>query len=98
MPRLRREICLRGLEIRHLVDTYRITEDKASHSVRPDGEGTLAADTVVYAVGMRPRWELAASLHDCAPEYYVVGDCVAARTMDAATAEAFMAAQNIGRV
>ena len=97
MPGLRREICLRGLEIRHLVDTYRITEEGIEFR-SPDGEGTLAADTVVYAVGMRPRWELAASLHDCAPEYYVVGDCVAARTMDAATAEAFMAAQNIGRV
>ena len=97
MPGLRREIRLRGLEIRHLVDTYRITEEGIEFR-SPDGEGALAADTVVYAVGMRPRWELAASLHDCAPEYYVVGDCVAARTMDAATAEAFMAAQNIGRV
>lgn len=97
VPGLRREIRLRGLEIRHLVDTYRITEEGIEFR-SPDGEGALAADTVVYAVGMRPRWELAASLHDCAPEYYVVGDCVAARTMDAATAEAFMAAQNIGRV
>lgn len=96
MPGLRREIRLRGLDIRHLVDTHRILAGSIEY-LDAQGEGSLPADTVVYAVGMRPQWELAESLHDCAPEYYVIGDCVAARNMDAATAEAYMAARNLGR-
>ncbi|MBR0400897.1 MAG: hypothetical protein IJH73_00095, partial [Lachnospiraceae bacterium] len=41
-------------------------------------EGTkfYEADTLAYAVGMRPRWAAADALRDSAPEFYHVGDCV----------------------
>lgn len=96
MPGLRREIRLRDLEIRHLVETHRIT-DEGIEFRDPRGAGSLRADTIAYAVGMKPRWDVAEALWEAAPEYYAIGDCVAARTMDAATAEAYMAARNLGR-
>lgn len=55
------------------------------------------ADAVVYAVGMRPRWEVAEALRFAAPEFYQLGDCTAARNIQRTTAEAFAIMSNIGR-
>ncbi len=64
-----------------------------------DGEERFfPADTVIYAVGQRPRTEEATALNRCAPEFYMVGDCVAARNVLMATREAFNAARDIGRL
>ena len=49
---------------------------------RITGEGVWAgdrffpADTVIYAVGQVPQRQAAAALYGCAPEFYMLGDCV----------------------
>ena len=55
------------------------------------------ADTVIYAVGQSPRQEEAMALHDCAPEFYVLGDCVSPKNITNATSAAYEIARAIGR-
>ena len=64
----------------------------------PEGEKFFPADTVIYAVGQRPLSDDAIALNDCAPEFYIVGDCVAAKNILAATTAAYNAARDIGRL
>ena len=63
----------------------------------PDGEAFFPADTVACALGMKPKRDEAAALALCAPEYYVVGDCVVPATIYQATSTAFFAALDIGK-
>lgn len=63
-----------------------------------DGQKLYEADTVIYAVGQKPLSEEAWLLHDCAPEFYVVGDCKVPATIMKATKEAYYAARDIGRI
>ena len=63
----------------------------------PEGETELPADTVIYAAGQRPLREDALALRDCAPEFYMLGDCVAPKNIVAATQAAFQLARDIGR-
>jgi len=62
----------------------------------PDGKVFFPADTVIYAVGQRPLYEAADELRFAAPEFYQIGDCLSARTIRAATSEAFITARDIG--
>ena len=62
------------------------------------GEMLFPADTVIYAVGQRSCSDEALLLRDCAPEFRMVGDCIAARNILAATTEAYNAARDIGRI
>jgi pyruvate/2-oxoglutarate dehydrogenase complex dihydrolipoamide dehydrogenase (E3) component len=63
-----------------------------------DGMSKLyAADTVIYAVGQKPLQTEALSLKFCAPEFYMLGDCVAPRNIYRATSMAYDIARNIGR-
>jgi pyruvate/2-oxoglutarate dehydrogenase complex dihydrolipoamide dehydrogenase (E3) component len=57
--------------------------------------GEIAADTVVLALDLRPRFEVIDQLKDLAPEVYVVGDCKAPRALFAAVHEGFEAALEI---
>lgn len=74
--------------------------------IRPDGveaecEGQclfIPADTVVYAVGQKPEWELADRLRNIAPEFYQIGDCSRPRNIMSATHEAFFAARDINEI
>ncbi|MDR2771190.1 MAG: FAD-dependent oxidoreductase [Clostridiales Family XIII bacterium] len=61
------------------------------------GVRKLEADTVICAVGQRPLREEGAALHDCAPEFYQIGDCLAARNILTATQTADRIARDIGR-
>ena len=63
----------------------------------PDGETFFPADTVACALGMKPKRDEAAALALCAPEYYVVGDCVVPATIYQATSTAYFAALDIGK-
>ena len=64
-----------------------------------DGETPFyEADTVIYAVGQRPQREEALALSECAPEFYMLGDCVRQANIAVAGHEAFTVARNIGRV
>ena len=62
------------------------------------GDTLYPADTVIYATGQRPLWDEAIELHDCAPEFYQLGDCLEPRNIFSATQEAFTMARNIGRI
>ena len=62
------------------------------------GEIFFPADTVIYAVGQRSRSDDAIALGKYAPEFHMVGDCIAARNILAATTEAYNAARDIGRI
>jgi NADPH-dependent 2,4-dienoyl-CoA reductase/sulfur reductase-like enzyme len=76
-----------------------VLQSVASGGVRTvDGAGAageLAADTVVLALDLRPRFEVIDQLKDLAPEVYVVGDCKAPRALFAAVHEGFEAALEI---
>ena len=63
----------------------------------PDGPRFFPADTVIFAVGQAPLQEEAAAFHDCAPEFYQLGDCAAPKNIHAATSAARRAACDIGR-
>lgn len=63
----------------------------------PEGVEVFPADTVACALGMKSRRDEAAALALCAPEYYVLGDCVVPATIYQATSNAYFAALDIGR-
>lgn len=63
-----------------------------------DGDGkqsTLEADTVVLALGMKPRNGLLEALNDRVPEVYAIGDCVEPRKVKDAIWEGFRTARII---
>ena len=60
------------------------------------GEKLFEADTVIYAVGQRPLSDEAVALRDCAPEFYMIGDCGVPKNIAAATSAAYTVARDIG--
>ncbi|MDR3278486.1 MAG: FAD-dependent oxidoreductase, partial [Oscillospiraceae bacterium] len=62
------------------------------------GVHTLAADTVICAVGQRALSDESLALNNLAPEFYMLGDCVAPKNIRAATAAAYQLARDIGRM
>jgi pyruvate/2-oxoglutarate dehydrogenase complex dihydrolipoamide dehydrogenase (E3) component len=58
---------------------------------------TISADTVILAAGMKAKTQLADSfVTDCdVPQWAQIGDCVRARTVEEATAEAYNAAMDL---
>ena len=66
-----------------------------------DGEGQevfCPADRVIYAVGQRSLQEEALALRDCAPEFYMIGDCLSPKNIANATAQGHDVAVNLGRL
>ena len=62
-----------------------------------DGQQQLfEADTVVTAMGMRPRRDEALALRMCAPEFYLVGDCNVPKSIREANWAGYQAALDIG--
>ncbi len=66
-----------------------VTFEKDNHSE------TINADSVVFAVGMRPDSKTADEFFAADAEISVIGDCVRARTIEWAVKEAYYAAVNI---
>ena len=63
----------------------------------PDGAPAhVDADTVLYAVGMRPRTEEAERYCACAPVFRCIGDCERAGSVATATWQAYSAAASAG--
>ena len=60
--------------------------------------GILPADTVIYAAGQRPLWEVAHELKFQAPHVEIIGDCRAPRVIADATREAYYVARDIGAI
>ena len=61
-----------------------------------DDERLIPCDTVINALGLKPRWDEADALRFCAAEFYQIGDCLKPRNLMATTSEAWTAARNIG--
>ena len=94
---LKVEINKRGLEIAFNTKAKEIKADQVICDT-PAGEFVISADTVIYAVGQRPLREEAIAMNFCAPEFYLIGDCITPRNITSATTEAYMTARNIGRL
>ena len=62
-----------------------------------NGKEFFPGDSVIYAVGMRPNRDAAEALRFCAPEFYMIGDCITPRNITAATSTAFEISNSIGR-
>ena len=56
----------------------------------------FAADTVIYAVGQKSVSEDALALNYCAPQFYMLGDCVSPKNIVNATGAAYTIARDIG--
>ena len=61
-----------------------------------EGQKFFEADTVVSALGRLPLWAEAEELRFCAPEFYQLGDCLAARNIYEATRTAHHIALDLG--
>jgi hypothetical protein len=55
----------------------------------------FAADTVIYAIGQQPLRAEADAFRFCAPEFYQIGDCLAAKNIQQATSMAYAVARDI---
>ncbi|MCL1827943.1 MAG: NAD(P)/FAD-dependent oxidoreductase [Oscillospiraceae bacterium] len=84
-----------GIKIHTETRVSEIKED-AVFCENKDGAFSLPADTVVCAAGQTPNREEAFALHDCAPEFYQLGDCVTPANIYAATHTAHAIAKDIG--
>ena len=87
---------LPGLRVHTSTRALEVTE-RGLLVAGPEGEYELPADTVIYAAGQRPLREEALALENCAPEFYMLGDCVTPKNIVAATQAAFQLARDIGR-
>ena len=63
-----------------------------------DAEGFVKADTVITAMGMKPRRDAALSLYNCAKDFYLIGDARAAKDIREANWDGYQAAFDIGRI
>ena len=74
-----------------------MTKNSVTYTDAEGAEHTVECDTVILAAGMKALTNLADSfITDCdVPEWHQVGDCVRARTVEQATAEAYNAAMSL---
>lgn len=75
-----------------------VTDDGVlCRDLKTNGQVTLKADTVLLAIGMTPRYDVADALRRSAPEteVFVVGDAVEAKTIAQAVKSGFKAAAYI---
>ena len=86
-----------GVEIKHNLKLEEITAGGAivtdKHQVRTE----LSCDTVVLALGFRPRFKVMEKMQDLAPEVIFVGDCTKEKgTLQNAIMQGFNAAIDLG--
>jgi pyruvate/2-oxoglutarate dehydrogenase complex dihydrolipoamide dehydrogenase (E3) component len=73
----------------------RVTEGGVFAVNEKGEEGFYEADTVLLAVGLKPRTEMVESLRNCAPDFVVVGDCHQPATVMEAIHMGYFSAMNI---
>ncbi len=79
--------CRTGLQV------SRIEPGKGVFAINRDGaEEWIAADSIVYALGMQPNRQTVAKLQDICLDTCAIGDCVRARKVRYAMAEGYWAA------
>ena len=83
------------IKVEYGVKADAILPDGVKASAEGD-ERFIPCQTVINALGMKPRWDEADALRFCAAEFYQIGDCLKARNLMATTSEAWTAARNIG--
>jgi 2,4-dienoyl-CoA reductase-like NADH-dependent reductase (Old Yellow Enzyme family)/thioredoxin reductase len=75
------------------------TSNTFGKAIRADAEKAskqfFSADTVIYAVGQSPLHAEANALRFFSPEFYQIGDCLAAKNIQQATSMAFSVARDI---
>lgn len=86
-----------GIEVYAGTRAVEVTE-KGVVGENADGQRLFEADTVITAMGMKPRIDEAMGLRTCAPDFYLVGDCRAARSIREANWDGHQAALDAGRV
>lgn len=89
---------LKELNVKTLFGTRVLSIEEDGLQVSIEGrEAFLKADSVVYATGMRPRFEEVEELSRTAPEFVPVGDCIEPGNILSANTSAYFAARRIGR-
>lgn len=74
----------------------RLEPGKGVYAVNGEGaEEFIPADTIVYAMGMRPNTQTVEALRDACLDTVCVGDCVRARKARQAMEEGYWAAVNL---
>jgi len=96
MSGVRVEIKKMGLEI-NLKNKVKEVTDKGVVCETEDGDKLYEADSVIVAMGMRPLRDEAVALYDCAPEFYIIGDCFTVKNISEATNLGFQTAIDLGR-
>ena len=88
---------LADTNVKILTDTnvLEITDEGIAIADKDGKKSTLEADTVVLALGLKPRGELLEALKDKVPEVYAIGDCVEPRKVLNAIEEGFRTARLI---
>jgi len=87
------ELFLREKHLTCLMETscMEITANGVKVKNKCGSEETIAADNVVYSVGMRPLRDLAESFYGIVYDVKMVGDCMGARRINEATHEGYFA-------
>ena len=73
----------------------RVTQEGLVCADESNNETLIKADTVVCAVGMRPRRDVVDSLRDCAHVFMEIGDCTSPSIVVEATSRGYYAALDI---
>ncbi|MCL1835756.1 MAG: NAD(P)/FAD-dependent oxidoreductase [Oscillospiraceae bacterium] len=71
--------------------------DKGLIGTGENGDRLFEADAVIYAAGQVPLRDEADALRFSAPEFYQIGDCLAAKNIAETTRQAFYTTRDIGR-
>ncbi len=86
-----------NIDLRLSTKALEITEQGVKvESLKDNAQSLVEADTVIYAVGQRPMTQSALALNDCAPEFYMLGDCTAPKNIRQATNMAYHIVRNLG--
>jgi 2,4-dienoyl-CoA reductase-like NADH-dependent reductase (Old Yellow Enzyme family)/thioredoxin reductase len=77
------------------VKVTRVTEGGVFAVNEKGEERFYEADTILLAVGLKPRTEVVESLRNCAPDFVVIGDCQRPATVMEAMHMGYFSAMNI---
>ena len=77
------------------VKVTRVTEGGVFAVSEKGEERFYEADTILLAVGLKPRTEMVESLRNCAPDFVVIGDCLRPATVMEAIHMGYFSAMNM---
>jgi len=83
-----------GIEMNYDTKALEIT-DSGLIAATKNGNKLFEADTIVFAAGQSPLHKEAMAFFECAPEFHVLGDCTAPKTIFSATSAAYAIARSL---